>query len=354
MSLPPSEIPLGAIRFNSDSQKLEYWIGDAWMQVKTFTPNLADSGDTGVGARGLILGGDSVLKIDYFNIASQGNAQDFGDIAEVTYQQASFGSNTRCFVAGGAGPSTNPNDVIEFVTFSITGNAVDFGNLSQARRNCSGVSNQTRGVIAGGANVNELTVYNIMDFVTIASTGNAVDFGDKTETGMVAAGGINSPTRGVFAGGTGTAPGYNEKNLMDFITIASTGNATDFGDMAKSLAAPAGTSNSIRGLIAGGSPNISPAQDLIDDITYITIASAGRSVDFGNLVAEYNIGHSAGTGDSTRAVFCCGYVEPAPSATSNVIQYVSFATGGDAVDFGDAVYAERYRSAQSNAHGGLG
>ena len=102
------------------------------------------------------------------------------------------------------------------------------------------------------------------------------------------------------------------------------------------------------------SKNIEKLKNLIDDITFLTIASGGNSVDFGNLVAEYNIGHSAGTGDATRAVFCCGYVEPAPSATSNVIQYVTFATGGDAVDFGDAVYAERYRSAQSNAHGGLG
>ena len=345
---PPIEVPQGAIRLNTDSQRLEFFAQNRWYEMATDTPTL-DGGE----GRGLIAGGDTVLKIDYFNISSAGNAQDFGDISEVTYQQASYGSRTRSIFCGGAGPATNPNDVIEFVTFSSTGDATDFGNLTQARRNPSGVSNQTRGVAAGGANANELTVYNIMDFVTIASTGNAVDFGDKTNTIMTATGGINSPTRGVFAGGVSTAPGYNETNLMDFITIASTGNATDFGDMAKSLAAPAGTSNSIRGLIAGGSPNISPAQDLIDDITYITIASTGRSVDFGNLVAEYNLGHSAGTGNSTRAVFCCGYVEPAPSATSNVIQYVTFATGGDAVDFGDAVYANRYRSAQSNAHGGL-
>ena len=81
MSLPPSEIPLGAIRFNSDSQKLEYWNGSAWFQIHTFTPNLGTSSDTGAGARGLIFGGDSVLKIDYFNISSFGNAQEFGDIS---------------------------------------------------------------------------------------------------------------------------------------------------------------------------------------------------------------------------------------------------------------------------------
>ena len=36
------------MRFNSDSQKLEYWMGSAWMQIQTFSPNLDG------GARGLI------------------------------------------------------------------------------------------------------------------------------------------------------------------------------------------------------------------------------------------------------------------------------------------------------------
>ena len=58
MSLPPSEIPLGAIRFNSDSQKLEYWMGSAWMQIQTFSPNL----DGGV--RGLWAGGDQPSNIN--------------------------------------------------------------------------------------------------------------------------------------------------------------------------------------------------------------------------------------------------------------------------------------------------
>ena len=51
MSLPPVEIPLGAMRFNSDSQKLEYFNGDAWMQVHTFSPNLDGGG------RGACFGG---------------------------------------------------------------------------------------------------------------------------------------------------------------------------------------------------------------------------------------------------------------------------------------------------------
>ena len=51
MSLPPVEIPLGAMRFNSDSQKLEYWNGSAWFQIQTFSPTLNG------GARGLVFQG---------------------------------------------------------------------------------------------------------------------------------------------------------------------------------------------------------------------------------------------------------------------------------------------------------
>ena len=79
MSLPPSEIPLGAMRFNSDSQKLEYWMGSAWMQIQTFTPNLDG------GARGLLVVGKiHLVRIKLILILlqfqSQGNAQDFGDL----------------------------------------------------------------------------------------------------------------------------------------------------------------------------------------------------------------------------------------------------------------------------------
>ena len=81
-----SEIPAGAMRFNSDSQKLEYWNGSAWFQVHTATPNLASAGDVSVGARGVLAGGLNPSGggyqdvIDYGNIASTGNAIDFGNL----------------------------------------------------------------------------------------------------------------------------------------------------------------------------------------------------------------------------------------------------------------------------------
>ena len=99
MSLPPSEIPLGAIRFNSDSSKLEYWNGSAWFQIHTFSPNLEG------GARGVFFGGapsgQSYTKMNFITIPTQGNAGDFGDLATLHNQGAAAASSTRGIYAGG-------------------------------------------------------------------------------------------------------------------------------------------------------------------------------------------------------------------------------------------------------------
>ena len=93
MSLPPSEIPSGAMRFNSDSQKLEYYDGAQWLQVSTFSPNLNG------GARGLFgigyLAPSNRNVIDYITISSTGNSQDFGDLLTLTRQRCGYSSSTR-------------------------------------------------------------------------------------------------------------------------------------------------------------------------------------------------------------------------------------------------------------------
>ena len=55
-----SEIPQGAIRFNTDSQKLEFYAQGEWWVMSTDTPNLAESGVVTIGARGLLLGGRKI------------------------------------------------------------------------------------------------------------------------------------------------------------------------------------------------------------------------------------------------------------------------------------------------------
>ena len=92
-----SEIPAGAIRFNSDSQKLEYWNEPAWFQVHTATPDLASAGDSTPGVRGTFMGGHNEPDpssnfdiIDYVNIASTGNAVDFGNLQLLKMKQMHF------------------------------------------------------------------------------------------------------------------------------------------------------------------------------------------------------------------------------------------------------------------------
>ena len=174
MSLPPQEIPLGAMRFNSDSQKLEYWNGGAWFQIHTFSPNLDG------GARGLFGGGATPSNsdvIDFVTISTAGNATDFGDLTD--QRQWVFGaasSRVRGVWTGGFSPSIS--DIIDFVTISSTGSATDFGNLLDSRGAHAGCINETRGVFGGGNPETSSNKTDGIEFITIASTGNGVDFGD--------------------------------------------------------------------------------------------------------------------------------------------------------------------------------
>ena len=129
MSLPPSEIPLGAMRFNSDSHKLEYWNGESWFQIKTFSPTL-DGGVRGVTMGGRTPGGNT-NRVEFFTVDVASDATDFGDLTQARGGIAAASSTLRGLFAGGtrSAPATN-SDVIDYVTIATTGNATDFGNLS--------------------------------------------------------------------------------------------------------------------------------------------------------------------------------------------------------------------------------
>ena len=75
----------------------------------------------------------------------------------------------------------------------------------------------------------------------------------------------------------GAAPSDN--NTIDYITTASTGNATDFGDLTAGFSGNRGVSNSVRGVSMGGTSG-----SLSNVIQYITIASTGNASDFGDLI----------------------------------------------------------------------
>ena len=120
---------------------------------------------------------------------------------------------------------------------------LDFGDMTNGSSGCNfSCSNATRGLIGGGAN--SASSINSIDFITIATTGNATDFGSLTIERRNGLGGASSSTRGVFAGG------YNPTYVttIDYVLIASSGNALDFGDISSFIRAGAGLSDSHGGL----------------------------------------------------------------------------------------------------------
>ena len=137
---------------------------------------------------------------------------------------------------------------------------------------------------------------------------------------------------------------------MSFVTIPTLGDAKDFGNLTVGRYSLGSCSNSIRGIWAGGQRR-SPATDtnpmtLMDSITIPTLGSA---FEFGDLsVARSTL---SGVSSKTRGVWGGGYT---PSS-SDVIDYVEFATQGTAVDFGNlSVRSGGKGSSASNGHGGLG
>ena len=124
----------GSIRFNTDSSKLEIYNGEAWWEIDATSPDE----QTG-GTRGLFMeaGSENVNTISFVNIATTGNASDFGDCNVASGRKLTPSSRTRGIIAGGY-PASN---VIDFVTIAQPGNAQDFGDLFAAGHNVGGTSN---------------------------------------------------------------------------------------------------------------------------------------------------------------------------------------------------------------------
>ena len=250
------------------------------------------------------------------------------------------GSNTGLGTRGIFGSGEAPHgDTIDFLTISTLGDSTDFGNLTQDRRSGGSMgSSETRGLFAGGQHPSPFTFYNTIDFVTIASTGNATDFGDL-ENKAYNVRGFSSRTRGVASCGQ-KGPSFAAVNTIEYVTIASTANANDFGDLSTVRTTPAPAASSTRGVFGGG-------VDTTNVIDFITISSTGDATDFGDLsVARKG---AAGCSNSTRALFGGGET---PS-NSNIIDFVTIATTGNAADFGDLTAARNTTEATSSPTRGI-
>ena len=301
-------------------------------------PTPGNAAPTGIFMGGSNGAGSYYNTIQTIDISTTGNASDFGDLTESKEVWDGVAGNATRSISFGGATSGGGTNVIEYVNPTSAGNGTDFGDMPVTDSNVAlaALANNTRAVYQRKEGVT-------VEYVTIASTGNPSDFGDATVYRRNGAAGFASTTRGCIAGGM-PASGATLVNVIDYITIGSTGNSTDFGDLTVARYGPTGCSNATRGLILGGETG-SGFSDVID---YVTIASTGNATDFGDLLAGVQSGTACAS--STRAVKGGGSIS---GGTQNVMQYVTIASTGNATDFGDLA-ANTYRfGATSTVHGGL-
>jgi hypothetical protein len=349
----PQSAPPGMLRFNTDIGRLEVWRNDHWTTILGESPNLGDQNNTnssgGTGTRGVFGGGyasGAKDHMDYITIDTLGNAQDFGDLGTEIFANSGYSGRVFGFFSGYYPVGSN----IYRHTISSTGSSADSGfDLSVGRGYAKGLSNSTRGIICAGSNPSNPSGTNIIDYHSIPVGGNAQDFGNLTNA-TIAPITCASSVRGICAGGQATPNFYAN---IDYITISTTGDASDFGDLSTARAQFAcGFSNATRGILGGGITAVAPSTPL-NTIDFITIASTGNAQDFGDL-SRTNSRDCASACSSTRGVFTGGDPNASPYPKSNEIDFLTIPTTGNSQDFGDLANAGRNAfSGCSNGHGGL-
>ena len=334
----------GSLRFNQDFATLEFYTGNNWATVNTFTEMQNSPSNRGVC---MLMNGETPTRVDfahYVNIMTKGNSRHFGDLATPASQGGGGGNEIRAFLMGGSHPSGNLSQ-IQYAAIGSSGKFFDFGDLSSGRQTVAVVSTSVQATATAGATSGD-TVQNIIEYVNIMTTGNAIDLGDL-QTKRRANGAFGSPVRGVVvAGCTPTIFGN-----IEFFNPQSKGNATNWGEMNKRRSLYA-FSNSTRGIMAGG---FDPAR--LNTMEYLTIASSGTNAsDFGDLTQRKDTGGSNGhSSNQVRGLITGGYEQPSGGLINN-IDFINIATLGDAQDFGDCSVSAGwgYIANTTDSHGGLG
>ena len=340
----PDNPEKGSLRFNTDSAKLEYYRGDGigWTEIEASYENdsLPESG----GYTGFIAGGNDpspwtgLNVIQYYHIATLGSGADFGDL-----ETGKTGSGTVCnkirAVWPGGYTGAGYHIHISYNNIQSKGDGIDYGDLIGVKNCPPTINNQTRGIIGQAANQNSSPyVSNVLEYITIATTGDTKDFGD----GQIKSScfGCCSTTRGLWG-----APGNTPAKVI-YTTMSTLGDTTDFGTTTHRPYA--GLSNAVRAVWSG---------DYFGNaMSYMTIATLGNGIDFGDL--DVSRDSARGMSSPTRGLVAGGRSVPS-QATINTISSFQIATTGNAIDFGDIVHMTNAADhsynffAGSTGHGGL-
>ena len=271
-------------------------------------------------------------KLEYYKgdtigwVEIEASNEEVGDTSE--------GLGIRGLVFGGyrqGSPANTQTDTIDYHNLTSAGTWIDFGNLFAGRYGTTATSSRTRAIVMGGHSNDRNTI----DFVTIASTGDSTNAADLPVDHRYGAA-FSNGTRGCVAGSYYPA----QINNISFTDIATLGDAQDFGDLTVKGGIMKAANSTTRGIIGGRYEG--PAPNLTMD--YVTISSRGNAVDFGDTLPS--TGQSGGAcSNAIRGLWSGSY--------SNVIGFITMATLGDMIDFGDNFTSRGHRPACSSSTRGV-
>ena len=175
-----------------------------------------------------------------------------------------------------------------------------------------------------------------VDYWSISTGNNASNFGELIHSNAYNTA-VSNIARAVFTRG---GSGDNAYNNLVYFTIANTGNATDFGDQTVGLYGRGGASNGTIGFFMGGTSGAGNMSDVIDKIT---IASTGNATDWNDI--WHGVMGCAGCGDDTRVLNAAG----ANGGYYARIDYQAYSTDNGTSDFGDLSYTSYWIAACADA-----
>ena len=192
-------------------------------------------------------------------------------------------------------------------------------------------SSRGRAIFFGGyhqpsfpSGYNGLTV----DFFNMTSGGLSQNFGEYTASRRTNTSGSGNATRGLSANAYNGPGQISNSNSIEYVTIASSGDVIDFGDRTAAGYGGQAVSSSTRGVFLG--VRDTPGDKTVID--YIEISTIGNAIDFGDLIA--NGGYKAGNLNSPIRGFVAGGQGPL-GTKSNDIQMITIASKGNAIRTGD-------------------
>ena len=263
--------------------------------------------------------GNRVQKIEYITPSVLGNGTDFGNLLNAASGGTSASDGNRMVImafpnvesAGGYGSDLEQGTRVETILMATPGNSTDFTDLARPVAMAGAWNDKTRVVIGGGAHnaykpfnqadgtANNSTASRWYQYFAIATGAGAATFGEMTATDPTyayhigrknyAAGG--DTTRAIFGGGEEHSSAATPfllayTNVIEYITIQTTGNGTDFGDlndigMHSSATANDGTSTHF---IGGREASYSMVQ--LTTINKVVVQTPGNAYDFGDLTLK--------------------------------------------------------------------